>query len=278
MLEVDLQCHAVASYSALTHQLGRHPDANFRVSLAMTMGIWLPGLLVTVGFGVDCPLTQVSDAIGASVVDFPSGSSFTLRLQDESTPAVSAKVSTCLGGASISPTIVCRPPLPPTPPPPPSPPSPPRPPPAPRPPPPDLSVNLCPLVRAYKPSIRHGAIEHRFEIELDVVEWMEGALLRLDYGRECMVDYVREVSGGTVWNVAGSELTLRLGPFSEAVPVDPYPLPRPDHAAVTARVRAWGLHTYMHACVRTCIQCIHTYIHACIDCQGESVGTGYIHA
>ena len=40
------RCPAVASYVPMTHTAGRHPDANFRASMAIAGANWVPAMLV----------------------------------------------------------------------------------------------------------------------------------------------------------------------------------------------------------------------------------------
>ena len=183
------RCAAVTRYAPVTHTSGRHPDANFRVSLSMATARWSE-LLVTVDFGVACPISQASEPIGGTVVGLTDGA-LTLRLDRTPVSTVSVKVSTCLGGTSLVPTISCRAPQPPSPPPVPSPPLPPSQPPL------AACVNRCAIVRtdeALPPRTLGDESALRFRMQLIVSKWIEGAFIRIDWGRTCQVSALSRTS------------------------------------------------------------------------------------
>ena len=119
-----IACGVVNSYLAVTHDLGRHPDANFRAQLSIKPGTWRTGLLVTLDYGSQCPLSLCAEPVGTVVTRW-EGTKCTLMLGAKAQPIISAKVATCNGGASLSPAVTCHMSAPPSPPPPPHPPMPP---------------------------------------------------------------------------------------------------------------------------------------------------------
>lgn len=158
-----IHCDAIADYTAVTHSLGRHPDANFKASLAVNQ--WQEGLLIDVDYGAACPLAAVSEPSSGTLISRWRGSAFTLQMLSTPATTISVKVSTCLGGASIDPTVTCHEaaaPEPPPRPPPPLPPLPPSPPPRP------TSVNVCAITGDYAPSwtsrSQQAASKFRFEL------------------------------------------------------------------------------------------------------------------
>jgi len=209
MANADLsQCPLITGYSVTTHQGGRHPDANFRVSLSLaapgtngdlSFGLWPhENASVSIHLGKGCPITSATEISGAILLEdqskFNSGA---LALRLSSADSVSLRLVTCDGGAFLTPIVVCVRPPNPSPPPPPPPPNSPAQPPAP------AMINRCALVSSYSiPRTRpHNtdvqAKQHNFRISLALSKWTPGAVLDLDYGDSCPVGFIGDISGAT---------------------------------------------------------------------------------
>ena len=126
-MNLPTDCPLITGYSAVVHAAGKHPDANFKAVLTLARGemAWpLEKALIIIEMGEACPVTQLSDLIGAErAADravLPKGR-IAIRLTSGWSRvgySASFRLTTCSGGASLVPTITCPQPRDPTPPPP----------------------------------------------------------------------------------------------------------------------------------------------------------------